>query len=67
MPQVSGLDILTELRNCEEFVDLPVLILTAAGERQAKLAALERVDDGFPAQTSEPCGTRIARAERAGG
>ena len=47
MPQVSGLDILTELRNCEEFVDLPVLILTAAGERQAKLAALERGDTDF--------------------
>ncbi len=40
MPQVSGLDILREVRQTEEFVDLPVIILTAASERETKLNAL---------------------------
>jgi putative two-component system response regulator len=40
MPYVSGLDILAELRRCEEYADLPVIILTAASEQQTKLEAL---------------------------
>ena len=40
MPHVSGLDILADLRRSERFVDLPVIILTAAGEKQMKLDAL---------------------------
>lgn len=40
MPHVSGLDILRELRADEVLADLPVIILTAAGDRATKLAAL---------------------------
>ncbi len=40
MPRVSGLDILNELRESEEFFDLPVIILTAATDRKMKLKAL---------------------------
>lgn len=41
MPQVSGLDILYELRESEEFFDLPVIILTAATDREMKLKVLK--------------------------
>jgi putative two-component system response regulator len=41
MPYVSGLDILAELRRDDRFADLPVIILTAATERQTKLDALK--------------------------
>ncbi len=41
MPYVSGLDILAELRRNDHFSDLPVIILTAATERQTKLDALK--------------------------
>jgi putative two-component system response regulator len=41
MPYLSGLDILAELRRDERFSDLPVIILTAATERQTKLDALK--------------------------
>jgi putative two-component system response regulator len=40
MPQVSGLEILEKLRQTEEFVDLPVIILTAANDQDTKLTAL---------------------------
>ncbi len=39
MPHVSGLEILAELRNDEQFVDLPVIILTAVSESQTKMEA----------------------------
>ncbi len=41
MPHVSGLDILDELRGSDDFFDLPVIILTAATDREMKLKALE--------------------------
>ncbi len=40
MPQVSGLDILDELRESDDFFDLPVIILTAATDREMRLMAL---------------------------
>ncbi|MGQ9574422.1 MAG: response regulator, partial [Thermoguttaceae bacterium] len=40
MPGVSGLEILAELRQSERFLDLPVIILTAACDRDTKLNAL---------------------------
>jgi len=40
MPQVTGLEILEKLRQTEEFVDLPVIILTAANDQETKLTAL---------------------------
>lgn len=39
MPHVSGLDILQRLRHDERFEDLPVIILTAAIDKQTKLDA----------------------------
>ncbi len=41
MPRVSGLDILDELRGSDDFFDLPVIILTAATDREMKLKALK--------------------------
>jgi len=41
MSYVSGLDILADLRRDPRFADLPVIILTAASERQTKLDALK--------------------------
>jgi len=40
MPGISGLEILAELRRCDQSFDLPVIILTAACDRETKLAAL---------------------------
>lgn len=40
MPHVSGLEILASLRSDARFVDLPVIILTAATDKDTKLAAL---------------------------
>jgi putative two-component system response regulator len=40
MPQVSGLEILEKLRQNEEFADLPVIILTAANDKETKITAL---------------------------
>ncbi len=40
MPEISGLEILRQLRDDEKLVDLPVIILTAATERETKLEAL---------------------------
>lgn len=42
MPNVSGMDILQDLRGDEQFTDLPVIILTAATDRETKLEALRR-------------------------
>ena len=41
MPQVSGLDILQAIRSDAQFAHLPVLILTAATDRNLKIRALE--------------------------
>jgi len=40
MPYLSGLDILADIRRNKEHSDLPVIILTAASEKQTKLEAL---------------------------
>ena len=41
MPHISGLEILEILRKHQDFVDLPVIILTAADNRETKLEALQ--------------------------
>jgi cyclic di-GMP phosphodiesterase len=41
MPQVSGIDILEAIRADERFSHLPILILTAATDRELKIQALE--------------------------
>lgn len=50
MPQVSGLEILDQLRAEAQFEDLPVIILTAACERETKLDALRRGANEFLAK-----------------
>lgn len=40
MPTVSGLEILEAIRQHERFLDLPVIILTAANDRETRLRAL---------------------------
>ncbi len=47
MPQVSGLEILDQLRADSQFEDLPVIILTASCDRQTKLDALRRGANEF--------------------
>jgi putative two-component system response regulator len=42
MPHVSGLEVLSAIRADERFVDLPVIILTAAIDRETKMEALSR-------------------------
>jgi len=42
MPGVSGLDVLSSIRADERFVDLPIIILTAATDRETKMEALHR-------------------------
>jgi putative two-component system response regulator len=42
MPHVSGLEILSSLREDSRFTDLPVIILTADTEKNTKLEALKR-------------------------
>jgi putative two-component system response regulator len=42
MPHVSGLDVLSAIRGDQRFLDLPVIILTAATDRQTKMEALSR-------------------------
>jgi putative two-component system response regulator len=41
MPEISGLEILQQLRKEQEFEDLPVIILTAASDSETKLTALD--------------------------
>jgi len=50
MPHVSGLEILDQLRANAEFKDLPVIILTAACDRETKLDALRRGANEFLAK-----------------
>lgn len=40
MPAVSGLEVLEAIRSHEQFVDLPVIILTAANDRETRLKAI---------------------------
>jgi putative two-component system response regulator len=42
MPGVNGLDVLSSIRADERFVDLPIIILTAATDRETKMEALHR-------------------------
>ena len=41
MPKMSGLEILEQVRVSKQFVDLPVIILTASSDQDTKLKALE--------------------------
>jgi len=42
MPRVSGLEVLSSIRADERFVDLPVIILPAATDRETRMEALRR-------------------------
>ena len=50
MPYVSGLEILATLRADARFADLPVIILTAATEKDTKFTALKLGRTRIPAQ-----------------
>jgi putative two-component system response regulator len=54
MPGISGLEILAELRRGEQFFDLPVIILTAATDRETKLSALRGGATEFLAKPVDP-------------
>ena len=51
MPGESGLDLATDLRNRH---DLPILMLTARGETEDRIAGLERGVDDYLAKPFEP-------------
>jgi CheY-like chemotaxis protein len=60
MPGLNGFEVIQELRGDAEFVDVPVLALTASamhGDRERALAA------GFTGYLSKPIGPRELRAE----
>ena len=54
MPGINGLEILAELRRGEQFFDLPVIILTAASDRETKLSALRTGATEFLAKPVDP-------------
>jgi putative two-component system response regulator len=54
MPGRSGLEILADLRRCERSFDLPVIILTAASDRETKLNALGAGATEFLAKPVDP-------------
>jgi putative two-component system response regulator len=54
MPHVSGLEILAEVRADEELSMIPVIILTAATDRQTKLEALELGANDFLGKPLDP-------------
>jgi putative two-component system response regulator len=54
MPQVSGLDILTEVRLDDELSFIPIVILTAATDRETKLKALELGATDFLGKPLDP-------------
>ena len=41
MPHVSGLDVLSQIRGDERYRELPCIILTAAGQEQQHVSAME--------------------------
>jgi putative two-component system response regulator len=54
MPQVSGLDILAEVRFDEELSYIPIVILTAVTDRETKLRALELGATDFLGKPLDP-------------
>jgi len=54
MPEVSGLDILRQVRSDRELRRIPVLILTSSSEAQTKLQALELGATDFLAKPVDP-------------
>jgi putative two-component system response regulator len=54
MPYVSGLEILKRLRADEEFSHLPIIILTAATDRETRLEALELGATDFLSKPLDP-------------
>ncbi len=54
MPKVSGLDILAEVHTDDELSRLPIVILTAASDRETKLRALELGATDFLGKPLDP-------------
>jgi putative two-component system response regulator len=54
MPQVSGLDILSEMRFDADLSFIPIVILTAAADRETKLRALELGATDFLGKPLDP-------------
>lgn len=54
MPEINGFDVLKEIRAQEEYEFLPVIILTASGEANSKLRALELGATDFLSKPVDP-------------
>lgn len=54
MPEINGFDILKEVRALDDFEFLPVIILTASGEAENKLKALELGATDFLSKPVDP-------------
>lgn len=63
MPEVSGIDVLTELRGSRDTIDLPVIMVTGRNEAGAAVAALAAGADDWIAKpfAFEVLEARIAR------
>ncbi|MDJ0807987.1 MAG: EAL domain-containing protein [Gammaproteobacteria bacterium] len=54
MPEVSGFDILRELRGLEDFTHLPIVILTSSSDSDTKLEALDLGATDFLSKPVDP-------------
>jgi len=53
MPQYSGVEVLTRLRRMAHFVEVPVIVVTAADDRETRLKALDAGANDFVAKPFE--------------
>src|SRR5690606_7082998 len=54
MPWMDGYDLLTAIRKDDELADVPVILLTARGELDARIEGLTRGADAYLAKPFEP-------------
>lgn len=54
MPQISGLDVLAQVRMNELYTHLPILILSASNDKQTRLSALDRGATDFLSKPVDP-------------
>jgi putative two-component system response regulator len=55
MPHVSGIDVLTRIRSRPELSQLPVIVLTAASDRETKIAVFDRGATDFLSKPVDVC------------
>ena len=66
MPIVSGLDVLSAMRNSEKWRELPCIILTAAGQEEQHVRAMQLGANAFMTKPFSPKRLYAVTAELAG-